>query len=201
MLQRILLFAALLAMFAWPAAAQRTETLFDGDVDHGGFGGPVARLTTIGDDFAVFMGGRGGWIINFSPSHTLVLGGGGYGLATNYEVEETTTRGRPLYLNVGYGGFEIEYVHRTRKLVHLSATALVGGGVVGRRDSDYESVGGDDPIFVFEPGLHVMLNVTHFFRIGAGGSYRYVYGAGAGPVSDAALSRPSAVITLKFGSF
>jgi hypothetical protein len=51
------------------------ETLFSGNVEHGGFGGPVVKFTQIKDEFGVLVGGRGGWIIN----HSFVLGAGGYG--------------------------------------------------------------------------------------------------------------------------
>ncbi|NIN69246.1 MAG: hypothetical protein GTO63_32105, partial [Anaerolineae bacterium] len=58
--------------------AQEPETLIEGDVRHGGFGGPVVKFTEVNNEFGVLVGGRGGWIINDS----FVLGAGGYGLVT-----------------------------------------------------------------------------------------------------------------------
>jgi hypothetical protein len=55
--------------------AQQTETLFDGEVSHGGFGGPVVKFSEIAGSAGVWVGGRGGWIINLSELHTISLGG------------------------------------------------------------------------------------------------------------------------------
>lgn len=52
------------------------KTLLEGEVSHGGFGGPAVKFTSVNGDFGIMVGGRGGWIID----HTFVIGGGGYGL-------------------------------------------------------------------------------------------------------------------------
>jgi hypothetical protein len=74
----------LVFVFTFSAFAQET-TLINGEIESGGFGGPVLKVTSINGENAVMIGGRGGWIIN----HSLVLGGGGYGLVT--EVKAKTT--------------------------------------------------------------------------------------------------------------
>jgi len=58
-----------------------------------------------------------------------------------------------------------------------------------------------DSFFVIEPSVHVNLNVTTFFRIAAGVSYRYVSGLNSTLSTNADLSGPSGVLTFKFGMF
>jgi hypothetical protein len=208
------LFLALL--LTGPVAAQDQEQTLIGDydVEHGGFGGPVVKFSSVDGTFALFVGGRGGWIINVRPGHTLVLGGGGYGLANDIEAvrfNRAVPEGRTsvqAYLEFGYGGVELEYVNRTRRLLHGSVQVLIGGGSVSFRDADNEDSGDrfdedrfEDELFVIEPTVHLMLNVTSFLRIGGGASYRFVSGSDLPPFSDTDLSGPGAVLTFKFGSF
>jgi hypothetical protein len=187
----------LVVLFAVPALAQE-ETLINGDVESGGFGGPVLKVTNINGENAVMVGGRGGWIIN----HTFVLGGGGYGLAT--EVKAKVTDSLHQFLQMGYGGLDIEYIASSDDLLHLSMGLLVGGGGVGYKDEDESSFNNHhnmNTFFVLEPSVHANLNVTHFFRIAAGVSYRYVSGLKSTLSTNADLSGPSAILTLKFGKF
>jgi hypothetical protein len=199
---RASLFILVLCSLSVIAVAQEAETLIDGDIDHGGFGGPVVKFTSIYEEFGVLAGGRGGWIINFLPDHTLVLGGGGYGLANYIEAGNRATGGERLYLEFGYGGFELEYVNRTRNLTHFSMQLLIGGGSADFREKNDEGgIGEDDPFFALEPGANLMLNVTRFFRIGAGVSYRYIRGLELDSISDSDVSGVAGVLTFKFGSF
>jgi hypothetical protein len=199
--QRSLVVLAFLGCWVSPARGQ-PETLLNGDVDHGGFGGPALRLTAIDGTAALLTGGRGGWILNFDGGHSFVLGGGGYGLVTDLEAEGIVDeRGEPLYLNLGYGGAFLEYVNHTSRLVHFTAEALFGGGGAGLREGDHDEYDDPEPFFVAEPGVNVVLNVTTFFRMGAGVSYRFVSGTDVTAFSDADLSGPSGVLTFNFGRF
>ncbi len=58
-----------------------------------------------------------------------------------------------------------------------------------------------DLIFVIQPTLGVELNVTRFFRIEAGSSYRYVIGTDLDDMTDDDLRGFGAELTLKFGKF
>jgi hypothetical protein len=185
-----------------PTLAQeyQAHTLISGDVEHGGFAGPVVKFTEINDEFGVLVGGRGGWIID----HTFVIGGAGYGLVNDIEAMPST-----LDWGMGYGGLELGYILRSHNLVHLSVQALIGAGGVGYRDKDHwDSWDGDewdgDAFFVAEPGVNVILNVIENLRMGLGASYRYVNGVDEDEIdwtSDSDLSGPSMVLTLKLGIF
>lgn len=186
---------ALLVLFivsAVPAFA-REQTLISGHVDHGGFGGMSLKFTEFDDQFALLIGGKGGWIVN----HSIVLGGAGYGLVTN--VDAPSSR---YYLNVGYGGGIMEFVVASDRLFHLSAGVLIGGGAITYRDWDYEIIRHtEDAFFVLEPGADLVLNVAPGFRIGLGVSYRFMHDVDLFGLTDDSMSGPSASLTLKFGHF
>lgn len=172
------------------------------DIHHGGFGAPVIKFTKINGEFGVLTGVRGGWLID----HTVSLGFGGYGLATN-SLLDAGFQDKNTYLSFGYGGFELEYVFAHDELLHLSFVGLIGGGWVDYRFHKYgvhiEDDHDNDPdyFFVAEPTINAELNVTSFFRINAGVGYRFVEGSDVKYTSDSSLSGVSGVLQLKFGSF
>ncbi|MDZ7334877.1 MAG: hypothetical protein ONB13_09860 [candidate division KSB1 bacterium] len=177
------------------------ETLFSGEIDHGGFGGPVVKFSSINGKFGVLVGGRGGWIID----HKLMIGGGGYGLA-NYVAANRLGPLNEKYLDFGYGGLEIEWVVNSDKLLHFSFHTLIGAGAIQYRNEARDITFGDmpnDALFVLEPGATLDLNVTTWFRLSAGASYRYITGVEEGSrlSSNQDLSGPSAILMLRFGKF
>jgi hypothetical protein len=166
-------------------AAAQERTLVGGGLESGGFGAPVVKFSDIGGEFAVFAGARGGWIIN----HTLVLGLGGYGLASSigdYPGERE--------VEFGYGGLELEYINSSDDIVHFTILTLIGAGGVTALFDEGEAV------FVLEPAANLEVNVTKWFRLGAGGGYRFVSGADL-VLSDDDLSAFFGVLTFKFGGF
>jgi hypothetical protein len=190
-------FLFLLLVVVFPALSQE-QTLIGGDFESGGFGGPVLKVTTVNGVGAVMVGGRGGWIIN----HSFVLGGGGYSLVTNVKAKLTDSAHQ--YIELGYGGLDLEYIASSDDLLHLSMGLLIGGGSAGYKNENSDSFNQHhsmDSFFVLEPSVHANLNVTHYFRIAAGVSYRYITGLQSVVATNADLSGPSAVLTLKFGKF
>jgi hypothetical protein len=191
-------FLLSLVLASTPMLAQE-QTLITGPVDHGGFGGPMFQLTQIDEQLGVLIGGHGGWIID----HTVYIGGGGFGLVN--EIEVNSAPDSTPYLNLGYGGLELGVVLASNRLVHLTVSSLIGGGGVNYRSTswngDYDVDSAGDVYFVLEPALHLVLNVTRHFRVALGGSYRYVSGIDLEGLSDNAVTGPSASLTLKFGKF
>ena len=207
-------FAALMiTLFTLSASAQEQETLFSSPIEHGGYGAAVAKMTPIRGEMALMVGGYGGWLIN----HQLMLGGGGYGLITNIRASNDAEAayspyGERLYVEFGYGGFMLEYIMAPNKLVHLNVQALIGAGAVTYRDDWLDGIYGDnydtkhygrtEALFVAEPAVNVELNVTEWFRISAGASYRFVTGANEiTGIENKDLSGPSGQFALKFGAF
>jgi hypothetical protein len=180
-----------------PILAQE-KTLISGDIESGGYGGPVLQVTKINNQSAVLVGGVGGWIIN----HTLVLGGGGYGLVTDVNAKYPDPFYGSQYLTVGYGGLYLEYIASSDEVVHLTVGTLVGGGSVGYKNQEMFNMNRFvDQFFVLEPNIQVNLNVTEFFRISAGANYRWVSGVQNNLTSNADLSGPSGTLILRFGMF
>jgi hypothetical protein len=187
--------------------AGEEETLVRGPIQSGGYGGPVLKIGPILDDTGVFVGGVGGWVIN----STFVLGGGGFGLVNNVPApvsirttEDFIPDGDDWVLNFGYGGVFLEYIVRSKKMMHTSVHTLIGGGGVGYRRKNWDENAdelGTESFFVLEPGANVMVNVTSFFRIGVGGTYRFITGVDSDWIEDADLRGASAQIVFKFGSF
>ncbi len=184
--------------------AQQTQTLVGSEVTHGGFGGPVVKFSDIAGDLGVWVGGRGGWIINIDPDHAIGLGMGGHGLVTEHRVPDSDygDSGSDYYAMNGYGGFEIEYANRSYQLIHLTVSTLVGAGGLMIRDRNFDDID-DSPnaYFVFEPEANAEVNITNFFRIAAGISYRLTSGIGRAGFTDDDFSGLNGVINFKFGKF
>jgi len=188
--------ALMLCFVAWAPGHEQEETLAGHGFESGGFGGPVLKVTPINGKTGILIGGRGGWIIN----HTFTLGGGAYGLVTNIAADTPGRAGEP-YIEFGYGGVELEYVHQWDRLMHLSFGLLIGGGAVGCRTANGSNSGDAQSFFTLEPWVNGNLNVTDFFRISAGVSYRWVTGANSPAASDSDLSGVAGILLLRFGSF
>ena len=192
--------AILTLLLCFQSFAQEQTLVGNGEMSNGGFGGPVIKYTQIRNEPAVLVGGRGGWIIN----HTFVIGGGGYGLVNQIEADYFTNYGEP-YINFGYGGFELEYIIQSDQLLHFSIYTLIGAGGVNYRDDSqsswYDWDYNNDEFFVLEPALNVEVNITSFFRINAGASYRYISGLNYNNLQNEDFSGFSGVLTMKFGSF
>ncbi|MBN2323349.1 MAG: hypothetical protein JXQ30_06410 [Spirochaetes bacterium] len=178
-----------LVFLGWkhPAGSGSEQTLIGEDIESGGCGGPVVKFSGVNDTFAVFVGGRGGWIIN----HSFVIGGGWYGLVTDVFVSGNK-------LNMAYGGLWTEYILNSDNLVHFTFGTLIGMG-----NAHFDPQGTDQrTYFLFEPEANVEINVVRFFRVCAGVSYRFAIGvSGLSGVSDASLSGLSANLFCKFGRF
>ena len=196
----------LLIALVVPAFAQQ-QTLFDGALESGGYGGPSVKVSTLRSETGVFVGGYGGWLIN----HQLMLGGGGYGLVTDHGASDEAMQyygfTRRMSLDVSYGGGVIEYIIAPNNLVHGYVSVLVGAGNVSYREQmmnwDDSHNGRDyDAFFVVEPSVNLELNITTWMRLGLGAGYRYVSGVSdLRGITDNDLRGVWGGLTLKFGTF
>lgn len=192
----------LFVIFTTALMAQEETLLQMGEIEHGGYGAVVLKFSSVNNQFALFVGGRGGWIIN----HAFVLGIGGYGLVNDIPSYVIGPFGE-RYVAFGYGGLDLEYVFNSDRLIHLSLHALIGGGGVRYRggwENDMwsnDSGRSSDAVFVFEPGMNLDLNVIKWFRLSAGASFRFVRGSTSGVSTNRDLSGPSAQLTFRFGEF
>jgi hypothetical protein len=194
---KLFMVLCIIAVFALPAFGQ-DETLIGAEFHSGGYGGAEVKIGPMLGTTGVLVGGRGGWVIN----HTFMIGGGGYGLVNDVRVKDIDVYGRPAFLGFGYGGLYLEYIGNSEKVVHYTIGMMIGGGGIEYRDSlktfkDHNP----DAVFVLEPSLSVEMNVTSFFRLGVGASYRYVSGVNTIGLTNKELSDVTGTITLKFGTF
>ena len=94
---------------------------------------------------------------------------------------------------MGYGGFLVEYYLSPKELFHVSIASLLGVGGVMYSQNHFKDdhIDGDDfkgnAFFVAEPEVNLFINLTRFWRIGIGATYRYTYGLD-GLAEDAQLS-------------
>lgn len=197
-MKNIIVILAVIFLFNVSVYSQEETLINQGNVVHGGFGGPVVKFTSVNKELGILVGGRGGWIID----HTFVIGGGGYGLSNNISSGQIVN-GKNMYLNFGYGGFEMEYITNWDKLVHASFYLLIGGGGVNLKESNHDMSWNKDTnsFFVLEPAVNVELNIVKFFRINFGASYRFISGVDSYGLQNNNLAGPSAMLTLKFGKF
>lgn len=186
----------LLALLLTVSLVAQEETLVGEEIHSGGYGGPVWKLTSINGTTTSLTGGRGAWLIN----HAFGIGGGGYGTVSDVKAEFTLDD-RPLYIELDYGGLELEYIHDSDKLLHWTLHTLLSTGTVKLRQHAPDREVQSDKIYLLEPSLNADLNIARWFRIGFGVSYRYVIDLDLSPLSQSDLSSLSGLICLKFGSF
>lgn len=153
--------------------------LRSGHMTFSGYGGPSVMFGRINDQTAVYVGGKGGVIIN----NSFVLGAGGYGLVAPLKTETLTGNQQvpddDRYTFLGFGGFLCEYYLFPKKLVTYSAGLLIGGGSLYYADSEAEEDYADESgttFFATHPELCVLVNFARFFRMGAGVGYLYTKG-------------------------
>jgi hypothetical protein len=173
------------------------DTVLGTHVDHGGYGSPELKLTALNGRSALLVGGEGGWIIG----RRLVLGGGGYGAATEVTAPSILqSPGGNAHLGMGYGGFRLGGIVGSRKLTHVTFGVLIGGGgaTASTSDGTYHR---SDTFFVVEPDLGAEVNLARHVRLGLGGTYRFVGGTEVSGFTSTRLNGPAAMLALRFGVF
>lgn len=173
------------------------ESLFSSGSLSGVFGGPIAKYTKINNEDALIVGARGGWVFNSMFS----VGGGAYGLMNDIPIN--AAQPDTNFINLGYGGIILEYIGMSDNIIHWQVNTLIGTGVVSTRNGN--DTGKNDMIFILEPGIDGVLNISSTIRINAGISYRYISGIDpnnfSGYLAKNDLSNLSVGLAVMFGSF
>ena len=84
-------------------------------------------------------------------------------------------------LFAGYAGFHLEPIFFGKSLVSLSFPVFIGGGAVGYVDrdiidneEDFDFEDDDlDAVFVLEPGVSALFNISRYVQLEAGVRYRF----------------------------
>ena len=186
------------------------KTLVGKGTKLGGFMGITTKFSEVNNTKALLVGGSMGALFN----DNIMLGFGGYGITSTVEFTGVNTQGvpnQPVYLYGGYGGLILGYKLFPNEIIHVSFPVLIGAGGFDVSDAEsndlntiYENHTVDNSAaFVVEPAVEAEINVTKFFRIAIGGSYRLVQGTNfpISNLSDNDLSNWSGHMSLKFGKF
>lgn len=175
-------------------AQEETEiqTLFGGEqIIISGFGGPFMNFSTLDGKFAHLMGGGGGILIN-----DFFFGGYGIGLTNSIVFQETSNE-----LGFGHGGFWLGYNLFSRKLIHPSIHVQLGWGNISEKFPSGGPVNKGDNIFVIIPTIELETNITKYFKISAGGNYRFIAFVDDENYSESDFMSPGVFLAFKFGWF
>ena len=109
----------------------------------------------------------------------------------------------------GYAGLHLEPIFFSKSRVNLSFPVMMGGGVLAYIDDNYDQSNQDleaeldesDPIFVIEPGVNMLFNLSRYVQIEAGIKYRFSSTVELVPSSIKRINGFSAGFGIKVGVF
>ena len=180
--------AVVVMMAAVAAGADEIKTLVDDTGSWRASIKPEFKITKIADETAELVGLE----VGPSMNRGLYLGVGAYGLVNDVDSEDS---GKLDSFDLWYAGFMVDYTVLAREVLHGSVGFLIGGGAVNVSSvSDSDSAS----LFVFEPGVNLMVNVTKGIELGVGASYRFMNGSDIDGFADADLSGPAASIFVRW---
>jgi len=213
-MKKLILVPALLLLMISSSFAQDPEfeyykskeikTLLGRGKPGGGYCSFTTGYSVIDERHAVLFGGRFSWI----ASHTVGIGVGATGFINEFHYEPSLNR--DVFLTGGYGGIYIEPIILPRSPVHLSFPVLFGAGGISfiSEDADFNNnfIEDSKAFLLIEPSAELELNLTKFFRIAFGASYRFptqfdVGLPGTYTIDVESLKTVSYMVTLKFGKF
>jgi hypothetical protein len=171
------------------AQNKKVSTLLSNKKEHniGAYCALETKFSQMDNRLGLFLGGRLGAVINSKFS----VGAAGYSLLPtakisfdcpipNHETEKND------YWSSGYGGVFFEFINSSNKLLHFTANTLIGCGRVTYKninsffssEKNYyaDKLTFEHPssfVFILEPGVAMDLNMTNYFKISFGVSYRY----------------------------
>ncbi|WP_299799501.1 hypothetical protein [uncultured Maribacter sp.] len=136
------------------------------------------------------------------------------GIAGNFLYSEQDIYNNSLSRNEDliavYGGLHLEPIFFSKRRVNLSFPLLLGAGAVGYIDNKFkndESYGDDlteddfDAVFVAEPGINALFNISRYLQLEAGVKYRFSSRIDLPPTRITRINGFSAGIGIKVGIF
>jgi hypothetical protein len=180
-MKKSIILSAFLTLIFLSASAQDPEfeyykskeikTLLGRNRSGGGYLAFNTGYSVIDNNHAVLFGGRFGWL----ASHSIGIGMGATGFINEFHYEPTLDR--EVFLAGGYGGIYIEPILLPRLPVHLSFPILFGAGGISyvSKESDLNNnlIEDSEAFLIVEPAAEIELNLTKFFRLAVGASYRF----------------------------
>jgi hypothetical protein len=149
------------------------QSLISNDnIDSGGFGGPVIKVTHVSENnTALMLGGKGAFLLD----HQFYIGGAGYFLVSSesYKVDDIAE----VNTHFGYGGLLVGYIFAPENSVKFNTSLLLG--VANNTLYDFPEDGGvsvSEYAYAFTSEIEgsLIFDVNEYFKIEAGVGYRYV---------------------------
>jgi hypothetical protein len=184
--------------------SKEIKTLLGRNRAGGGYAAFTTGYSVIDEKHAISFGARFGWI----ASHWIGIGIGANGFINEFHYEPLLDR--DVFLAGGYGGIYIEPILLPRMPLHLSFPVLFGGGGISyvSKESDLNNniIEDSEAFLIIEPGAEVELNLTRFFRLAVGATYKlptaFDVGLSGTPTADAeSIKGLTYMVTFKFGKF
>ena len=171
--------------------AQRIEALVSASDDWSFFVQPETKTTRIGNEIAQFAGIRLGPALE----HRLHIGLTGQALISSVEPKSDTYRNLHAF-DLWYAGLAASYTFLPNKLTHASVGCLIGGGQLraNRIISDTDTAN----IFIAEPEVALLFNLTETIELGFGFSLRIVNGSDLDGLKNTDLMGPAGSIFLRW---
>jgi len=185
-IMKILHLLVVLIFVSGLLTAQENGDVFDSrDI----FGGPAIKYS-YSDYIGAYSGGNIGWLVN----DTYSVGFSGYGL-----ISGITLRDDDKYLNFDYGGLELGWLIASDMTIHFYFNGLIGFGSASLHKKYRRDCYRSNLLYVLEPSANLILNVTEYFRVGLGTSYRYVSGLDLDGIGDDYFNNVSTILSFQFG--
>lgn len=129
------------------------------------------RLDVKYSDFGGDSGFIGGIQVGGILNEKLSVGLGGYALLDEVDVAPNGYN-NPEAFDIAYGGLALDYTFYSDKLVHASLGGLIGGGQI-RLDRTSDGKDKKMELFVIEPQINLLVNITQRSEFGIGIGYRH----------------------------
>ncbi len=197
-MKKAILLLVILSVFirAFPQDREY-QTIFDNhELRISGMGGPFMQFTAVAGEFAHMMGGGGAVLLNDFFF-------GGYGLGLTNAIPDYVNGNNNDRLSLGHGGFWLGYTLLGEKPIHLNFSTMIGWGEFGIMQYNEYYPFLRDKVFVLAPVIEVELNLTNYFRIGAGATYNLITGVDdqLHGYRSSDITSPGGFLSFKFGWF
>jgi len=195
---RFVIVTVLLAC-AGEAAAQNPE-IRRGSEARRYFIGPVLEVTSLRDQGAVLLGGRGG--LNITSS--LAVGVGLYGTLRQVDAPRDAVPAAPYPLDIKMErfGIDLEYAFHPAAPTHLTVSSFVGGGALHYvRSGTRAQEGETDFVLLLQPAVGVEQRITARLHLSLAVSWRLAGGVEMSRLGRDDVAGPAAGLAVKLGRF
>lgn len=185
------------------------RTLLPEKFTSGYYGGPSFSVTNFADEVGLFVGGKGGWVIN----RKFVVGGSAGLLINSVDLRLRVPADSgdaqldtALAANLYYGGLELGYIESPGNLFHYSMWLQIGIGLIGYRDYECGTCGkksdlDNDIFFIAEPRMDLNLNLAKMVRLSLGMGWRYAYDLELRGISNQDFQGPIGILAVRVGRY